>query len=146
MKKLPLLPHRFRKLGYVLVLPFLALGIAYMGWDFTIAQLAYHPDKAGIFYMGNNNYTDELVTVGLILSLILIGFSKEKVEDEAIQFFRLEALQWAVYANYAVLVIAVLFCYGGWFFTVMTINLFTVLIIFIARYRYVLFQYNRSNS
>lgn len=146
MKKIPLLPHKLRKLGYVLVLPFLALGIAYMGWDFTIAQLEYHPDKTGVFYMGNNNYTDELVTVGLILSLILIGFSKEKVEDEAIQFFRLEALQWAVYANYAVLVIAVLFCYGGLFFTVMTVNLFTVLIIFIARYRYVLFQYNRSNS
>ncbi len=146
MKKLPLLPHKLRKLGYVLVLPFLALGIAYMGWDFTIAQLEYPLHKTGVFFMGNHNYTDELITIGLILSLILIGFSKEKVEDEAIQFFRLEALQWAVYANYAVLAAAVLFCYGGMFFTIMTINLFTVLIIFIARYRYVLFQYNRNNS
>jgi len=145
MKKLHLLPHSSKKIGYVLLVPFLALGIAHMGWDFTIAQLEYHPVKTGGLSFTNTNYTDELATIGLIVALILIGFSKEKTEDEAIQFFRLEALQWAVYANYAVLILAVLFCYGGLFFTIMTINLFTVLIIFVLRFRYVLYQYNKSN-
>lgn len=145
MKKLLLLPHSLKKAGYILILPFLTLGIAYMGWDFTISWLDYHPMQKGEFSFMNSNFTDEFATIGLIISLFFIAFSKEKIEDEAIQFFRLEALQWAVYANYLVLIMAVLFCYGGLFFTVMTINLFTVLIIFIARFRFVLYQYNKSN-
>ncbi len=147
MKKRLLLPHGCRAIGYLLLVPFLALGVAYMGWDYTISWLAFHDKhKAGIDLFTNQNFTDELITIGLILSLVLIAFSKEKIEDEAIQFFRLEALQWAVYANYLVLILAVLFCYGGLFFTVMTINLFTVLFIFIARFRFVLYQYNKSNA
>lgn len=146
MKKRLLLPHGCRTIGYLLLVPFLALGIAYMAGDYTIPWLEYHRTPKGALDFMNTNFTDELATIGVIISLILIAFSKEKIEDEAIQFFRLEALQWAVYANYLVLILAVLFCYGGLFFTVMTINLFTVLIIFIARFRYVLYQYNKSNA
>ena len=145
MKKLLLFPHSLRKVGYTLVLPFLVLGIAYMGWDYTISWLDYNPQLHITFSFVNTNFTDELVSIGLIISLLFIAFSKEKIEDEAIQFFRLEALQWAVYANYLVLMLAVIFCYNGLFFTVMTINLFTVLIIFIVRFRFVLYQYNESN-
>lgn len=145
MKKL-LLPHVCRRIGYALLVPFLALGIAYMVWDYTLPWLEYHSNHKGVLDFMNTNFTDELATIGLIMSLVLIAFSKEKIEDEAIQFFRLEALQWAVYVNYLVLLLAVLFCYGGLFFTVMTINLFTVLIIFIARFRYVLYQYNKANA
>ncbi len=147
MKKRLLLPHGCRTIGYILLVPFLALGIAYLGWDYTISWLEFHnKHKVNIDFFTNQNFTDEFITIGLIASLLLIAFSKEKIEDEAIQFFRLEALQWAVYANYLVLILAVLFCYGGLFFTVMTINLFTVLFIFIARFRYVLYQYNKANA
>ncbi len=133
MKKKILLPYYFKTLGYILVLPFLALGIAYIGWGYTVSWLDF----------SITNFTDELAAIGLIISLFFVAFSKEKIEDEAIQFFRLEALQLAVYANYAVLLLAVIFCYGTLFFTIMTINLFTVLFIFILRFRYVLYQHNK---
>jgi hypothetical protein len=145
MKKNLLLPHSCRKAGFILLLPFIALGIAYLGWDYTIPWLEFNFFPKEQFQI-STNFTDELASVGVIISLLMIAFSKEKIEDEAIQFFRLEALQWAVYANYLVLILAILFCYGGLFFTVMTINLFTVLIIFIARFRYVLYQYNKANA
>ena len=144
MKKLHLLPYSCKKAGYVLILPFLALGIAYLGWDYTIPWLEFNLQPKDQIQV-STNFTDELASIGVIISFIMVAFSKEKVEDEAIQFFRLEALQWAVYANYLILVLSILFCYGGLFFTVMTINLFTVLIIFVARFRYVLYQYNKSN-
>jgi hypothetical protein len=76
---------------------------------------------------------------------MLIAFSKEKIEDEAIQFFRLASLQWAVIVNYVVLIICILGLYGGIFFSVMTYNMFTILIIFIIRFRYVLFQHNKAS-
>lgn len=144
MRKLPLLPHAFQKLGFVLIGPFLALGIAYLGCEFTIPWLNWPMHSKGMLDFNNNNLTDELAAVGVILSLLLVAFSKEKTEDEAIQFFRLASLQWAVIVNYGVLVICIVLFYGGLFFSVMTYNMFTVLFIFIIRFRYVLFRYNQE--
>jgi len=145
MKTLFLLHYNIKRVGYILAIPFFILGIAYLQWDFTFSWLDYHPTKTGFLTDINANFTDELTAIGLIMGLFFIAFSKEKVEDEAISFFRLEALHWAVYANYVVLLLSIIFCYGSLFFTVMTINLFTVLFIFIVRFRYVLYQYNKSN-
>lgn len=144
MKKLHLLPHYCRSIGYVLLVSFLALGIAYMGWGYELPWLQYDrmPRGSGLDF-SNNNFTDEVACIGIIVSLILIAFSKEKIEDEAIQFFRLEALQWAVYANYLVLILSILLCYGVKFFIVMTYNMFTILIIFIIRFRFVLYQHTK---
>ncbi|MEN9297917.1 MAG: hypothetical protein RLZZ429_230 [Bacteroidota bacterium] len=144
MKQIKLFPHSFQRIGYVLLVPFLALGIAHMFFEFNPSWLAFNLNLKGpLEFSASQNFTDELASVGLIISLILIAFSKEAIEDEAIQFFRLEALQWAVYANYLVLTISILAVYGTTFFQVMTYNMFTVLIIFILRFRYVLFQYNK---
>lgn len=145
MKKLPLLPHFCQQIGMVLIIPFLALGIAYIGWDYTISWLTLHRVSKGILDFNNNNLTDELASVGTIISLLLIAFSREKVEDEAIQFFRLASLQWAVILNYIVLIFCIVFFYGGEFFSVMTYNLFTILFIFIIRFRFVLFQHNKAS-
>lgn len=145
MKKLLLFPHRFQNIGYVMVLPFLALSLAFMVWDFSFPWLNYTQVSKGLFSTSNNNFTDELASIGLIFSLLFIGFSEEKIEDEAIRYFRLEALHWAVYVNYLVLVLAILFFYGENFFNIMVINLFTVLFIFILRFRFVLYRYTKSN-
>ncbi len=144
MKQIKLFPHSFQRVGYVLLVPFLALGIAHMFFEFNPAWLEFKMNLKGpLEFSATRNFTDELASVGLIISLILVAFSKESIEDEAIQFFRLEALQWAVYANYLVLIISILAVYGTTFFQVMTYNMFTVLIIFILRFRYILFQYNK---
>ena len=144
MKKLPLLPHVYQKIGLIAIFPFLALGIAYLGWDYNIPWLKYGNNTTHPLFGESSNFTDEVAAVGTIVSLIMIAFSKEKVEDEAIQFFRLASLQWAVIVNYVVLIICILSLYGGIFFNVMTYNMFTVLIIFIIRFRFVLFQHNKS--
>lgn len=144
MKKLPLLPHRYRQMGLILFVPALALGIAYLFFDYTIPflEVNLHPKET---IQISTNFTDELAAISLIASFIMIAFSREKIEDEAIQYFRLEALQWAVWVNYAVLILCIMLCYGGLFFTVMTFNLFTVLIIFIIRFRFVLYKYNKAS-
>jgi hypothetical protein len=147
MKQLPLLPHSWQKTGYLLLPIFLVLGIAFLFFDYTIPWLSYisHGSHT-IFDAGNNNFTDELAAIGTIISLLLIGFSKEKTEDEMIQFIRLESLHWAVYANYLVLAICIIFIYGGFFFQVMIWNMFTVLIIYIVRFKYLMFHYNKQNQ
>jgi len=148
MKKLPLLPHIYQRVGFLLFIPFLFLGIAYAGWDYEIPWLSYSKQVQQISdqIFSNHNFTDELAAVGLIVSLLLISFSKEKIEDEAIQFFRLASLQWAVLVNYMILILCVILVYGSGFLSVILYNMFTILIIFIVRFRFVLFQHNKSNA
>jgi hypothetical protein len=68
----------------------------------------------------------------------MVGFSKEKNEDEFIANLRLSSLLWAVLVNYGLLLLAFVFVYGFPFLNVMVYNMFTVLIIFIARFNYIL--------
>ena len=82
---------------------------------------------------------DELLSVGCIAGLMIVGFSRQPVEDERIGQLRMEALQWGVYANYLVLIICTLAIYGSDFFTVTIYNMFTLLLIFIARFYWLLF-------
>lgn len=146
MKQIKLFPHSFQRIGYVLLVPFLTLSIAHMFGNYNLPWLEFKmPEKSIMEFSSSQNFTDELAAVGLIISLGFIAFSREKIEDEAIQYFRLEALQWAVYANYLVLIISILAVYGTNFFQVMAYNMFTVLIIFVLRFRYVLFQYNKAS-
>lgn len=146
MKKLPLLPHAYQKIGNILFFPFLILGIAKMGWDYSIPWLTYHHTSihSNVIDLSGENLTDELAAIGLMISMLLMSFSKEKVEDEAIQFFRLASLQWAVIVNYIVLIVCIAAIYGTGFLSVMTYNMFTILFIFIIRFRFVLFQHNKS--
>ncbi len=146
MKQLPLFPHSWQKIGYIILPFFLALGIAYLFFDYNIPWLQYKHNQSSIIVFTENNFTDEVAAVGMIISLLLIAFSKEKTEDEMIQFIRLESLHWAVYANYLVLVLCILFVYGGWFLQVMVWNMFTVLIIFIVRFKYLMFKNTKSNQ
>jgi hypothetical protein len=48
----------------------------------------------------NNNILNEILGVVIILSLLVVAFSKEKSEDEYISKIRLESLVWSVYLNY----------------------------------------------
>ena len=56
---------------------------------------------------------------------------------------RLESLQWSVYLNCALLLIALLAVYEEAFFYVMVYNMFTVLIFFIVRFNFVLYWKDR---
>lgn len=84
----------------------------------------------------------EIIGIVLILSGIIFAFSKEKTEDEMVSKIRLESLVWATYVNYACLLFCILFIYGISFFNIMVYNMFTLLLIFIIRFHWILFHNN----
>ena len=92
--------------------------------------------KAGFFEVIENVIADELIAIGLLLGSVFIALSREKKEDEFIMRLRLESLVWALYWNYGILLFAILFVYGLPFFWVMTINMFSLLLLFVARFRW----------
>ncbi|AKD58335.1 hypothetical protein [Spirosoma radiotolerans] len=151
MKTKWLFPNRFWLIGWLVFVPSTILGLAAMYADFKIGWLTAHWLSESItitsgnsitHLMDNQDLTDEVAAIGIIAGLLLIAFSREKVEDEMIGQLRLEALQWSVYANYIILAIAILTVYDDAFFNVMIYNMFTVLLVFIIRFRWLIYRNN----
>ena len=136
-----LFPHRYRLIGWVLFVPSLLLGVASVHGLFSLDFLTVK----GAIFQGTNNLTNELAGLGVIVGLLLIAFSKERVEDEMISRLRLDALQWSIYANYLILAIAMLTIYDGAFLNVMIYNMFTVLLVFIGRFRWLLHRHTNTS-
>lgn len=149
-----LLPRRFKMIGWILFIPGLIAGIGYLIADlefdlfnldtFSIASQGIL-EKVQYFTMINDNILDELIGLLIILGALFITFSKESVEDEFISKMRLDALLWATYINYAVLILAILFLHKMVFLNVLVINMFTLLLIFIARFHWLLSKAAKLN-
>jgi hypothetical protein len=77
-----------------------------------------------------NNIFDELLTILIILSGFIYGFSKEKIEDEFISKMRSDSLAISLYINFGILVLATIFVYGLPYLNVMMIQLFSILVFF----------------
>lgn len=96
------------------------------------------------FAIIQNNILNEILGVLMIVSGLLVAFSKEKVEDEFIAKIRLESLVWATYVNYAVLLVSFIFVFNIAFLWVMIFNMFTILLIFIIRFNIQLSRLKKS--
>ncbi len=132
-----LLPHNFRKLGFLLLPIAAALFVIVLLNEYEFPFLDYKPSgKSSGFDMKNYNFSDELTLLLTFASLFSIAFSREKIEDEYIQSVRLQALQISVYINYGIIALSTVLVYGLDYLNVVFGNLFTILIIFIIVYYY----------
>ena len=148
-----LFPHYLKRVGFVL----LALGMTALLYSFLVSNtpdfmnfrvysVISQPIFEGVEYFSvvKTNFLDEVIAGLLILGLGLISFSREKEEDEFIAKTRLESLVWATYLNYGVLLLSILFVYEMAFFTVMIVNMFTILIFFVIRFNWVMLKSKRQ--
>ena len=150
MLKQMLLPNRFKLVGWILLVPSAILGFMLMLSDLE-STLKINSKVFALYndeIMGSGRHTgiistditNTLVGVFFILGAMMVGFSKEKKEDEYVANLRLSSLMWAVWVNYVLLLLSFIFIYGMGFFHVMIYNMFTVLIIFIGRFNIILLK------
>ncbi|EHQ27341.1 hypothetical protein [Mucilaginibacter paludis] len=137
-----LFPNQYRRFGYCLLVIGLLLAIAGNIYSNIITEWTVEQIRLGrnINYETCNN---DITLLTIITGLLLIGFSKEKIEDELIAQLRLDSLQWAIYLNYIILIICVVCINGFSFFSVMVYNMFTPLLFFILRFRLKVMMNNR---
>jgi cell division protein FtsW (lipid II flippase) len=81
-------------------------------------------------------------TLLMSLGLFFVAFASEKIEDEQIRHLRLDSLRWAIYINYLILIISLVFVNDT--AHILELNLWVPLFFFIIRFRWVIFLLNRS--
>ena len=144
MKPKYLFPYRSRFLGLGLILLHIPVRAI---WEMIYPDIDEHkiptaPQDAVLF---SNTHLFFIASSLLVLAgLFLIAFSKEKIEDEQISQLRLDSLRWAIYLNYLLLILSMVFTTGIDFIDMLRIDLWVPLVFFIIRFRWVLFRLNRS--
>jgi hypothetical protein len=132
-----LLPNKCKFIGWIMFIPSFILGVLWLcniRADIQAPVFAVWSSSSEIFTVIQKNIYNEIVCSALLISLIMIAFAKEKNEDEYIQKIRLDSLVWALYINFIALFISELFVFKEAFTTVMIINMFTLLILFVIRF------------
>lgn len=145
MKANYLFPNRFKKIGWIILIPSAVMGLATLIYEYDPNFLNFNVPAIFLYEligekqligMVSNNILNEILGVLIIVSSLMVAFSKEKLEDEYISTIRLESLVWAVYVNYGILLFSFLFIFDISFLWVMIFNMFTVLLFFIVRFNW----------
>jgi len=145
MKSRFLFPHKWRVYGYLLLL--IAIAIILYNYNGS-GGISAQTDINGNFFSAPAPQKIAIISndteyISVILGLLFIGFSKEKTEDEQIVQLRLDSLQWAVYFNYALLIICIIMINGINFLNVLAYDIMSQLVFFIIRFRWKVYQLNR---
>jgi hypothetical protein len=145
MKANYLFPRKSRYIGLFLIL--LHIPVRWI-WEYLNPGIDHShrlPSKAGDSLLFTNEHLFFLASALLMVTgLFLIAFSKEKIEDEQISQLRLDSLRWAIYLNYLILILSLVFTNGIDFIDILRLNLWVPLVFFIIRFRWVIFRLDRS--
>ena len=147
MKTNYLLPNKYKTIGWILFVLGIITGVFvfFSGYEsnaLTIKVLSIYNeavisnDPDGFFKIIENSVVDELAALAIVIGGLLVGFSKEKIEDEFIYKLRKDSLVWALIFNYVVLIFTIIFIYGFTFFDVLVFNMFTPLVFFVLRFSF----------
>jgi hypothetical protein len=143
MSTLFLFPYSVRKIGYICILAYIPVMIIkkllHDGYNSPLQKLS---DANGL--LNSEHILTVVATILVLCGLLFIAFSKEKIEDEQIIKLRLESLQWAIYLNYAIFILGIAFTSNIHVRDILLLNIWTPLVFFIVRFRWVIFKLNRS--
>lgn len=150
MNKNYLFPHRFRIVGWVLAI------VAVVGYlwlpeiHFKMHSLYFNTffddeNESGFFRMATANSLS-IAMILLTIGLLFIGFSKEKVEDEFVQYLRAQSLIWATYVTAILFIATTLLIYGIAYIYVPFLVFYVFLILFIIKFRIELHRFNKGGA
>jgi uncharacterized membrane protein len=141
MKTRFLFPYWCKYLGIGLFLVHLPVILLkkQLGFDYDI-------DPSSSYLISSNHLFFVVTTITMLSGLVLIAFSKEKIEDEQITQLRMDSLQVAIYFNYIILIVSLLFADKNDFKDIIHLNLWVPLLFFIILFRWKLFRNSRFTN
>ncbi|MCU7618736.1 hypothetical protein NZ698_16185 [Chryseobacterium sp. PBS4-4] len=148
MNTLKLFPNRFKKIGWIIFIPSLILGLislsGVMNFEISLPVIYnsgfFSDENQGFFKTAEIDLFPNLFGLLIIVGGILVGFSKEKIEDEYISSLRLKSVFWSLIVSYSIVFILFVTVFGSVFLTVMILIMFLPLVLYIFRFNYLLFK------
>ena len=148
-----LFPNNFKKVGWILFVPGILISLAILVFEFEpkwfeikVFAIMSESLMGDTIYFSwiEDNILNEVAILLVVIGALFIAMSRERVEDEYVSKIRLDSLIWAVYINYAILILSVLFVYRLSFYWILILNMATLLIFFVFRFRWALFQTSKT--
>ncbi|AZA62730.1 hypothetical protein [Chryseobacterium indoltheticum] len=148
MNTLQLFPHRFKIIGWFIFIPSLILGLislsGVMNFEISLPVIYnsgfLNNEDQGFLQTANIDLFPNLFGVLIIIGGILVGFSKEKIEDEYISSLRLKSVFWSLISTYSIVLILFISIFGSLFFTAMIFSMFLPLVLYVFRFNYLLLK------
>lgn len=146
MKKSYLLPVGFKKVGLCMVVPFLVLSVLCLcgcdilenvGISATMPAVISHD---GWFCMTEAGLIEEIAMLGLLVSLVFIGLSRERDEDEMTAHIRMQSFVWSTWATSIVLALGILFVYDLEFLTFMFLAMYLYLMLYAIKFNLAMYR------
>jgi hypothetical protein len=152
MKQL-LLPFYFKKAGFLLAIlgivsTYVRFGLGIKPDFLDIKTFAIYSSIFKTVWLSivNNNISEEICAILFLSGLIMIAFSKEKTELDGYDEIRTKSLFSSVYLSYLLLFLSIIFVYGIGFLTILSINMFSLLVIYILISRYYIFRHAKPED
>lgn len=150
MNTLKLLPNRFKKIGWSIFIPSLILGIISLTGIINSPEISFpvfynsgfplSNEDSGLFKTTEIDFFANLFGILIIIGGTLVGFSKEKIEDEYISSLRLKSVFWSLIITYSIVLVLFLAIFGTLFFTAMILIMFLPLVLYVFRFNYLLLK------
>ena len=141
MKKSYLLPVGFKKAGLWMVVPFLVLCVLCLcgvmdelNLSILSVKIPALVDYSGWFTTNETNLIDEIAMLGLLVSLVFIGLSRERDEDEMTAHIRMQSFVWSAWATSAVVALGIFFVYDLEFVTFMFVAMYLYLMLYAVKF------------
>lgn len=154
MYKNYLLPYKFKKIGLWMFFPFFA-GCLWLLFGEGEAGLfnvkvpclvKFFLNDASWFVMTDTDPVNEILMAGFLVSLVFIGLSREKDEDEMTMQIRMQSFVWSFWITAAVIMAAILFIYEMAFISFCFAMVYFYFILYICRFNYEMHRLRRQRS
>lgn len=152
MKKSYLFPNYFKKIGWAVSIPsiiYYILIICFDNLDFKIKMFSIFPSdqvfkESSWFSITDTTFGLTFLPMLLMLSLVFIAFSREKIEDELISKIREKSLIWSVLVFMSLFIFCTLLLYGMLYYYFYIFNIYLLLILMIFKFNFEIYKLKKS--
>jgi hypothetical protein len=150
MNSITLFSNKLKNVGWLIFIPSIILGLILISGKinfndiklpvFYYSGFPFDNEETGFFKTTEIDFFSNLIGILIIIGGVMVGFSKEKIEDEYISSLRLRSMFWSLAVTYTIVLILFLTLFGAIFFTVMIVIIFMPLILYVFRFNYLLLK------
>ncbi|RRD63047.1 hypothetical protein [Tannerella forsythia] len=154
MKNTYLFPNSYRRIGQILAIPSVLLCGYYLFFAdgdllpcrmFSVLSFELF-SSVEWFTMVETDAMRQISFVLFTISLLFIAFSREKEEDEYMEYLRSHSMRWAMLISGIVTIVVTLLVYNLAYLYFVFINLYLILILFILKYRIDLHRLRKTGN